>query len=73
MIKVLDNFVNKDYADYIERELLERDFKWYISRSYFTCPEWMTKKYSHMKNLKEYLLLSHDIYNEDKKVSDEQK
>jgi hypothetical protein len=70
MIEVLDNFVDKDYADYIEKEMLERDFKWYISRSYFTCPEWQTKKYSHMKNLKEYLLLSHDLYNEDKKVSD---
>ena len=38
MIEVLDNFVDKDYADYIEKEMLERDFKWYISRSYFTCP-----------------------------------
>ncbi len=65
MFEVIDNFVDTDYANFIENEMFERDFKWYFSRSYFTCPEWQTKKYSHMKDLREYMLLSHDFYSND--------
>ena len=61
MIEVIDNFIDKEYADHIENTLISRDFKWQFSKSYFTCPDWHTKKYKHMKNLREYILLVHDF------------